>query len=124
MCIKKPQGFEINAYDSHVCNIRKALNGFKQETRAWNYRIDKYLQNVIFSKYEEDPKLYYMFVRDDLLVLVLYIDDMFLIGSNKFHWKVKVKYGSEVRDEGHWCDALLLGVGSFLKTGGDFPWTG
>lgn len=34
-------------------------------------------------KSEADPDLYYIFVAIDLLVLVLYADDLFLIGLEK-----------------------------------------
>jgi hypothetical protein len=37
-----------------------------------------------FTKSEEDPKLYNIYVGFDLLVLVLYVDDLFLTGAEKF----------------------------------------
>jgi hypothetical protein len=36
-----------------------------------------------FTKSEVDPNLYYILVGDDPLILVLYVDDLFLSGSEK-----------------------------------------
>jgi hypothetical protein len=36
-----------------------------------------------FYKSEEDPKLYFILVREDPLILVLYLYDFFLIGSKE-----------------------------------------
>jgi len=36
-----------------------------------------------FSKSEANSNLYYIIVGGELLILVLYVDDMFLIGSEK-----------------------------------------
>ena len=36
-----------------------------------------------FTESEVDPNLYYTLVGDDPLILVLYIDDLFLIGLEK-----------------------------------------
>ena len=36
-----------------------------------------------FFKSDSDPNLYYLRVGDEPLILVLYVDDMFLTGSSK-----------------------------------------
>jgi hypothetical protein len=41
------------------------------------------LQRMGFTKSEADPNLYYIFVGTDLLVLVLYVDDLFLTSIEK-----------------------------------------
>ena len=55
----------------------------KQAPRAWYGKIDSYLQKMGFVKSDADPNLYYLRVRDELLILVLYVDDMFLTRSSK-----------------------------------------
>jgi hypothetical protein len=42
--IEKHLGFEVNGRESHVCRLKKALYGMKQDPRAWYSRIDAYLQ--------------------------------------------------------------------------------
>ena len=36
-----------------------------------------------FVKSDTDPNLYYLRVGDEMLILLLYVDDMFLTGSSK-----------------------------------------
>jgi hypothetical protein len=45
---------------------------------AWYFRIDAYLQSMVFTKSEEYPNLYFIIFGPDPLILVLYVDDLFL----------------------------------------------
>jgi hypothetical protein len=76
--IEQPQGFVIHGKESHVCRLKKALYGLKQAPRAWYSRIDGYLMSFGFTKSDADPNLYYKVVDGDPLMLVLYVDDLFL----------------------------------------------
>ena len=71
--IEEPEGFELYGSDSHVRRLKKALYGLKHESRAWYKRIDAYLQQLAFQKSDVDPNLYFILVRDDPLILVLYV---------------------------------------------------
>eukprot|EP00253_Pinus_taeda_P001877 PITA_01877 len=42
-----------------------------------------FLNGVIEEESDVDPNLYYLLVEGDLLILVLYVDDLFLIGSSR-----------------------------------------
>ena len=42
---------------------------------------DRYLQQIGFEKSEADPNLYHILVDEELLVLVLYVDDLFITGA-------------------------------------------
>ena len=81
--IEQPQGFEVHGKESYVWRLKKALYGLKQGPRAWYSRIDTYLQQLGFQKSEADPNLYCIVVGGDPLILVLYIDDFFIIGSER-----------------------------------------
>ena len=50
----------------------------KQAPRAWYSMIDSYLQRMGFQKSEADPNLYFIMVGDDPLILLLYVDDLFI----------------------------------------------
>jgi hypothetical protein len=52
----------------------------KQAIRAWYARIDNYLQSLDFSKSAVDPNLYFKVIEKNPLILVLYVDDLFLTG--------------------------------------------
>jgi hypothetical protein len=76
--IEQPEGFEVHSRASHVCRLRRALYGLKQAPRAWYSRIDSYLLGMGFPKSEADSNLYY--ILGEPLILVLYVDDLFLTG--------------------------------------------
>ena len=63
--------------------LNKALYGLKQAPRAWYSRIDSYLQRMGFQKSEADLNLYFIMVGDDPLVLLLYVDDLFITGRER-----------------------------------------
>ena len=80
--VEQPEGFEIYDRKSHVCRLKKALYGLKQAPRAWYERIDSYLMKLGFTRSEADPNLYFKVEDDKPLILVLYVDDLFLTGEN------------------------------------------
>jgi hypothetical protein len=53
------------------------------------------LESLGFTKNEANINLYYIFVGSDLLVLVLYVDDLFLIGADKFILGCKTNMATE-----------------------------
>ena len=80
--VEQPQGFEVLGWETHVFQLRRALYELKKALRSWYSRIDTYLQQMGFTKSDSDPNLYYIFVGDHLLILVLYVDDLFIIGAD------------------------------------------
>lgn len=81
--VEQPQGFEVLGWETHVCRLRRALYGLKQAPRAWYSRIDTYLQRMGFTKSDVDPNLYYIVVGDDPLILVMYVDDLFITRAKR-----------------------------------------
>jgi hypothetical protein len=57
------------------------LYGLKQAQRARYCRIDSFLQSLGFSKSIANPNLYINIVKNILVILVLYVDDLFLTGE-------------------------------------------
>jgi hypothetical protein len=81
--IENPLGFEVHGRESHVCRLKKAFYGLKQAPRAWYSRIYAYLQQLGFEKSEVDPNLYLIVVGEDPLILLLYVDDLFITGVER-----------------------------------------
>ena len=75
-------GFKVRDRDTNVFRLRKALYGLKQAPRAWYKRIDSYLMKLGFTRSNADPNLYFKVDRERPLILVLYVDDLFLIGDD------------------------------------------
>jgi hypothetical protein len=89
--IEQPQGFEVLGRKSHVRLLKKALYGLKQAPRAWYSRIDSYLLQMGFEKSEAYSNLYYIILVEDILILILYVDDLFITGGE--HLIVDCKRG-------------------------------
>jgi hypothetical protein len=79
--IEQPQGFEVHSRDTHVCRLKKSLYGLKQALRAWYARMDNYLTRLGFSKSHADTNLCYNVVDNGLVILLLCVDDLFIIGE-------------------------------------------
>jgi hypothetical protein len=79
--IEQPQGFEVLGRESHGCLLKKALYGLKQAPRACYSRIDSYLLQMSFEKSEANLNLYYIIWGEDTLILILYVDDLFITGG-------------------------------------------
>jgi hypothetical protein len=81
--IEQPKGFETFDRESHVCKLKRALYGLKQAPCSWYTRIDSYFTGLGFTKSEVDANLYQIVVEGNLLIIVLYVDDLILIGDEQ-----------------------------------------
>ena len=81
--IEHPQGFEVEDRVTHVCKLKKVVYGLKQAPRAWYGRIDSFLTSLGFTKSKVDPNLYMKVMDDEPVILLLYVDDLFLMGNEK-----------------------------------------
>jgi uncharacterized membrane protein YciS (DUF1049 family) len=79
--MEQPEGFELRDNLDLVCKLKKALYGLKQAPRAWYYRLDKYLQDKRFKRGRVDNTLYIKIEGNDLLIVLVYVDDI-ILGCN------------------------------------------
>jgi hypothetical protein len=103
--------------ESHDCRLKKDLYGPKHALRAWYSKIDGYLQNMGFTKSETDPNLYYIFVGTNLLILVLYVDDLFLTSAEKLIVRCKVDMAIEFEMKDINMTHYFLGLEVWQKPG-------
>lgn len=83
--VKPPPGFEGTTPPHHACQLKRALYGLKQAPRAWYSTVDGYLQSAGLRKSTADGNLYYHEVDGLLTILLLYVDDVYITGSNDTH---------------------------------------
>ena len=95
LSIVVPQAIGISLHNTHICKLKKALYGLKQAPRAWYGRIDGFLTSMGFSKSKVDPNLYLKVIEDEPVILLLYVDDLFLIGNEKQIVESKKKLAGE-----------------------------
>jgi hypothetical protein len=81
--IEQPEVFIIHNAISHVCRLKKALYGIKQEPHAWYKKMDGFMMSLDFKKSGVDPNLYYHIDGNECFILVLYVDDLFLTNSER-----------------------------------------
>jgi hypothetical protein len=93
--IEKPQGFEVEDMKSHVCKLKKSLYGLKQAPRAWYGHIDSFLTSLGFTKSKEDSKLYFKVMNNDLVILLLYVDELLLTEEENIIIECKKRLASE-----------------------------
>ena len=77
-----PLGFETHGRETHVCKLNKSLYGLKQAPKTWYDRIDSFLSNLGFTKSKANSNLYYKIEDGNLVILLLYVDDLFVIGED------------------------------------------
>jgi hypothetical protein len=115
--IEQPRGFEVEDKKTHVCKLKKALYGLKQAPRAWYGMIDSFLTSLGFTKSRADSNLYFKVMNDEPVILLLYVDDLFLTGEEKLITECKKKLASEfeMKDLGLMHYFLGLGVWQSLE---------
>ena len=62
--------------------MKKSLYGLKQAPRAWYERINSYLMKLGFTHSNFDPNLYFKVDREKPVILVLYMEDLFLTDAD------------------------------------------
>eukprot|EP00253_Pinus_taeda_P029311 PITA_29311 len=101
--MEQPIGF-IQTDSSLVCRLKKSLYGLKQAPRAWYAKMDNFLLESGFSRCHSDNTVYTKTVGNSLIILVLYVDDLILTGSDPIlinHVKSSLKKKFEMTDLGH-----------------------
>jgi hypothetical protein len=93
--IEQPQGIEVEDRKSHVCMLKKALYRLKQAPRSWYGRIDSFLTRLGFTKSKADSNLYFKVMNDEPIILLLYVDDLFLTREEKLISECKKRLASE-----------------------------
>ena len=66
-----------------VCRLKKSLYGLKQAPRQWYMEFDRFMTEQGFSRCHFDHCVYFkMLDNGSYIVLLLYVDDMLVAGSN------------------------------------------
>ena len=63
--------------------MRKAIYDLKQAALQWNKQLHKSLLEMGFTHCTADPGTYYKITGDTIIILLIYVDDVLFMGSNK-----------------------------------------
>jgi len=81
--VEQSKGFALQGQEDKVYLLKKALYDLKQAPRSWYSRIDAHFMSLGFVKSLSESTLYIKKVDEDILVISLYVDDVFVRGSCK-----------------------------------------
>jgi hypothetical protein len=78
----QPEGFVDPENAGTICKLQRSIYGLKQASRSWNIRFDEVDKRFGFIKNEEEPCVYKRASGSALVFLVLYVDEISLIGND------------------------------------------
>ena len=77
----QPKGF-ISGSGNKVCKLQRSIYRLKQASRSWIIRFDETIKEFGFSKNMDEPCVYKKTNGSAIVFLVLYVDDILLIGND------------------------------------------
>uniref|UniRef100_A0AAV1U852 Reverse transcriptase Ty1/copia-type domain-containing protein n=1 Tax=Peronospora matthiolae TaxID=2874970 RepID=A0AAV1U852_9STRA len=78
----QPAGYLDEKQPDYVCKLKRSLYGLKQSPRMWNQTIDGFMITMGFNKCELEHFIYIKRDDQDMILVVLYVDDLILSSSN------------------------------------------
>ena len=78
----QPEAFVDPRYPNRVCKLQRSIYGLKQASPRWNLRFDEDVKEFGFMKNEYESCVYKKVSRSEIVFLVLYVDDILLIGND------------------------------------------
>ena len=101
-----------------MCTNKENIIWIKAYTRIYGF-----LMSLGFTKSKADSNLYYKVEDDEIMILLLYVDDMFFYSRGKSRQRMQEEYCLKIGDEIPWHDALLPRSQSMAVPRRDFPKT-
>ncbi len=101
--MEQPPGYVDQTHPNLVCRLKKNLYGLKQAPRAWLDKIGQYLVTSGFQTSNANLSLHVKKTDHGLVVIVIYVDDLIIIGDNDediFDLKKLLKQKFEMKDLG------------------------
>ena len=76
------EGFVQPKNSGKVCKLQRSIYGLKQASRSWNLHFDESVKGFGFVKNKDEPCVYKKISGSAIVFLVLYVDDILLIGND------------------------------------------
>ncbi|KAL6322438.1 hypothetical protein AAG906_008093 [Vitis piasezkii] len=80
--MKIPPGHPLCGDPSRVCKLNKSIYGLKQSPRAWHAKLSSTLEDLGFTRSSADSSLYVQIGQTEKLMVLIYVDDLIITGSN------------------------------------------
>ena len=104
-----------------VCKLKKSLYGLKQAPRQWYKKFDSFMVGHEYTRTNADHCVYVRkFLNGKFVILLLYVDDMLIVGQDadvignlkKYFWVCRFYVTGKLRSYGYHKRNILSG---FLK---------
>lgn len=81
--MEKTEGFQVKGKEEYLCRLQKSLYGLKQAPRQWYKKFESVIRKQGYRKTSSDHCVFFQrFGDDDFIILLLYVDDMLIVGKN------------------------------------------
>ena len=80
--MNQPPGFVSQWGIGKVCRLRKSLYDLKQSSRAWFGKFIQADEKFGMQKSKSDHSVFYRNSSSCIILLVVYVDDIVIIGSD------------------------------------------
>ena len=77
-----PEGFVNPKGANKVCELQRSISGLVQTSRSWNIRFDKVIKAYGFIQTYGEAYIYKKVTGSSVAFLILYVDDILLIGND------------------------------------------
>ena len=78
----QPDGFIEKGQEHMLCKLKRSIYGLKQASRSYNTRFDQGIKSYGFDQCPDESCVYKKCDGSVVVFLVLYVDDIFLIGND------------------------------------------
>jgi Reverse transcriptase (RNA-dependent DNA polymerase) len=77
-----PPGHENEGDATIICKLNKSIYGLKQSPRAWYKKLSSYLISYNFQISSADHSLFSKRSDNWIIVILVYVDDIIIMGNN------------------------------------------
>ncbi|GJT79673.1 retrotransposon protein, putative, ty1-copia subclass [Tanacetum coccineum] len=95
------EGFVNPKYPNRVCKLKRSIYGLKQASRQWNKRFKDEIKKFGFTQNRDKPCVYLKASGGNITFLILYVDDILIIGEAAYILGIKI-----YRDRSRWLIGL------------------
>ncbi|GJS01307.1 retrotransposon protein, putative, ty1-copia subclass [Tanacetum coccineum] len=80
--MEQPEGFVNPKYPNQLCKLKRSIYALKQALRQWNKRFNDKIKKFGFTQNHDEPCVYLKASGSNVTFLILYVDDILIIGNN------------------------------------------
>jgi hypothetical protein len=79
----QPEGFSIEGKEHIGCRLKKSIYRLKQASRQWYLKFNELVKKFCFVENSVDNCIYIKIKGSMFIILILYVDDILLVSSDK-----------------------------------------